>query len=232
MRSVEAAAATASRILSLCAMWSRAFLLQRSLGPRSVAQLRNLDRAACVACVTFRSRRCRRCNFCGSDSPLRDLVRRQPGHQVQRPVARSPFSNVFRARSPCPQATPSTIACSEPLRDITLTERDKQLLAELRRAPAPSQHRLSSCRGVDREPRKSQWSPVLGCALPLSLPPALGRGLQRHRQKRGLETSQEETSNAAADGRKARETSLRRDSPIIHQQSRERTCGWSSAWLC
>ena len=58
----------------------------------SVAKLRNLDRAACVDCDTIRSQRCRRCNFCGSDTPLRDLIfgdtfqdHRQPGHQDAAP---------------------------------------------------------------------------------------------------------------------------------------------------
>ena len=41
--------------------------------PESVAQLRNLDRAACIACDTIGSQRCLRCTFCGSGAPLRDL---------------------------------------------------------------------------------------------------------------------------------------------------------------
>ena len=76
--------------MNLCGV----ILVQRHGGQQltqeSVSQLRNLDRAACVACDTIRSR-CHRCSFCKSDTPLRDLVgdtfqdRRQPGHQDAAP---------------------------------------------------------------------------------------------------------------------------------------------------
>ena len=66
------------------------------------------------------------------------------------------------------------------------TERDKQLLAELRRASemALPPCILSLCHGVGRKLQRShQRSPVLGCAWPLPLPLALGRGPLMHRQK-------------------------------------------------
>ena len=110
-----------------------------------IAQLRNLDRAACVACDTIRSRRCSRCNFCGNDTPLRDLslailfrIVASPDTRVQRPMARLPFSCEDAARSQCHQVTSLDDSplpnCS--VRDVVLTERDKQSLAELRRASA------------------------------------------------------------------------------------------------
>ena len=52
----------------------------------SAAQLRQLDREACVLCDTIRSHLCNRCSHCRRDAPTRDIVgdtfqdRRQPGH--------------------------------------------------------------------------------------------------------------------------------------------------------
>ena len=55
---------------------------------QSVAQLRQLDRAACEICGTIRSRRRNRCNQCRADTRTRDVLvgdmfpdRRQLGHQ-------------------------------------------------------------------------------------------------------------------------------------------------------
>ena len=55
--------------------------------------------------------------------------------RMQRPMARPPCSNFLRARSRCLQATHSPLP-NCPIWYIVLTERDKQLLAELRRASA------------------------------------------------------------------------------------------------
>ena len=53
----------------------------------SVAQLRQLDRAACVFCGTIRSQRGNRQSHCKTDTATRDILvskifqdRRQPGH--------------------------------------------------------------------------------------------------------------------------------------------------------
>ena len=51
----------------------------QQLTQESVAQLRNLDRAACEACDTIRSRRCHRCRFCKSDKPLQSSWPVPPG---------------------------------------------------------------------------------------------------------------------------------------------------------
>ena len=67
---------------------------------------RRLDRAACVVCGTIRSQRYNRCGFCNSNTRLREL------------------RALLRARSQCT------------IWDIVFTERDKHLLAELRRASA------------------------------------------------------------------------------------------------
>ena len=115
---------------------------QRSF-PESVAQLRNLGRAACIPCDTVRSRRCRRCTVCGSDTPLRDLRvrdtfedRRQPGHQDAAPGGMPAGQHLPRARLPYLQVTPfdDSPLPNCPVQDISLAERDKQVLAELRRA--------------------------------------------------------------------------------------------------
>ena len=45
----------------------------QQLLPESVAQLRQLDRAACAVCGTITSQRCNRCGFCNSNTPLREL---------------------------------------------------------------------------------------------------------------------------------------------------------------
>ena len=111
----------------------------------SVGQLLWLDRAACVYCGTIRSQRCRRCNFCGSDTLLRDLRvgdtfqdRRQPGHQNAAPRGAAANQQPPRSSQPVPPGDPLDDRpqpnCT--IRDIVFSERDKQLLAELRRASA------------------------------------------------------------------------------------------------
>ena len=76
----------------------------------SVAQLRQLDRAACVLCDTIRSWRCHRCSHCRRNTPTRDIIvgdifqdRRQPGHQDAAPVG-SPT-----ARHPAQLAASATL---------------------------------------------------------------------------------------------------------------------------
>ena len=147
-----AAEATATRLPSLCAMWSRSHSFQRFRGATDHGLLLHmvqkhggqqltqesvlctLDRAACEACDTFRSRRCHRC-FCKSDTLSRDLTIGvpfrtvdNPDTRMQRPMARLPFSSLFRARSQCHQDSPLP-NCSTG--DIAITERDKQLPADL-----------------------------------------------------------------------------------------------------
>ena len=58
--------------------------------------------------------------------------------RMQRPRARPPFTNLFAARRQCHQVTPSMTARFQtaPVRDIVNTERDKQLLTDLRRDSA------------------------------------------------------------------------------------------------
>ena len=110
----------------------------------SVAQLRHLDRAACVLCDTIRSRRCHRCSYCKSDTPTRDFSvgdafqGRQPGHQDAAPKGMPTAHQPPRSSQPVP---PGDLLDDSPLpncsiRDIVLTERDKQSLADLRRASA------------------------------------------------------------------------------------------------
>ena len=113
--------------------------------PESVAQLRDLDRAACVACVTLRSRRCRRCNFCRSDTPLQDLrvgdtfsgpsTTRTSGCCSRWHARRSATSSELAASTPG-DALDDSLLPNCPTRNIVFTDRDKQLLAELRRTSA------------------------------------------------------------------------------------------------
>ena len=148
----------ASGTPSLCAMWLKSLHLQSRLrsrphaacgsevrgttaAPRTRWQLRPLDRA--VSPVTPLGR--------GdvADAPSAEVIRRSetfllailfrtsanPGTRMQHPAARPLSSNLLRARSRCPQATPSTTARFRTALFATfLTKRDKQLLAELRRA--------------------------------------------------------------------------------------------------
>ena len=75
----------------------------------SVAQLRNLDRAACVARDTIRSRRCHRCSHCKRDTPLRDLiVRRQPGHQEAALEGSPTVHQPFHSSQPVPPSDTMT----------------------------------------------------------------------------------------------------------------------------
>ena len=110
---------------------------KQRLLPESVAQLRHLDRAACIACDTIRSRRCRRC---GRDALLGDLLvgdtfqdRRQPAHQDAAPNG-SPVQQPPQSSQPVPPGDflDDSPLPNCPIRDIVLTERDKQLHAELR----------------------------------------------------------------------------------------------------
>ena len=57
---------------------------------------------------------------------------------MQCPAVRPPISKLLRARSQCPQVTlfDDSPLPNCPMGDITLSERDKQVLAELRRASA------------------------------------------------------------------------------------------------
>ena len=76
----------------------------QQLLPKSVGQLRRLDRAACVVCGIIRSRRCKRCGLCQSNTPLRGLrvgTDDSPDIKVQRPAVRPPISNLLIARSQC-----------------------------------------------------------------------------------------------------------------------------------
>ena len=96
--------------------------------PESVAQLR--------PCDTIRSRRCRQCTLCRSDTPFRDL--RVGDIKKHRPTARFPITSLLRARSQCHQVTSFDDGplpnC--PIRDTILTEKDTQVVPELRRASA------------------------------------------------------------------------------------------------
>ena len=99
----------------------------------------SIARPVCIV-----AQRCRRCNSCGFDTPLRELRvgdtfqdRRQPGHQDAAAGGTARGQHSLRAR----QYLQENLWTTGPLpncaiRDVVLTERDKQLLPELRRASA------------------------------------------------------------------------------------------------
>ena len=123
----------------------------------SVAQLRQLDRTACVFCDTVRSRWCHRCSHCKGDTPQDFVVgdtfqdRRRLGHQNAAPVGSPTAHQPPRGSQPVPPGDPFD---GGPLpnctfRDIPFTDRDKQQLADLRRASAMA---IPRCIGVGGEP--------------------------------------------------------------------------------
>ena len=131
------------RTMGSCCTWFRNTGGQQLI-QESVAQLRHLDRAACVACDTIMSRRCRRCSFCKSHTPLGGLVvgdtfqdRRQPGHQDAAPEGSPTVHQPLQSSQPVP---PGDLLDDSPASELPhpghRSERDKQLLAELRRATA------------------------------------------------------------------------------------------------
>ena len=112
----------------------------------SIGQLRHLDREACVICGTIRSRRCNRCSFLQQQYttprpfvwaiPFQD--RRQPGHQDAARGGTSVDEQLLQSSQPAPPGEPrdDSPLPNCPIRDVVLTDRDKQLLSELRWASA------------------------------------------------------------------------------------------------
>ena len=139
-------------------------------------------RAACVLCDW----RCHRCSHCKRDTPTRDITvgdilqdRRQPGHQDAAPVGSPNAHHPPHRSQPVPPGDPFDDSpppnCS--IRDIIITERDKQLLADLRRASAMAIPRciVSRCATAwaDRLMRSHQWPPVLAILCPYRCRPLL-----------------------------------------------------------
>ena len=110
----------------------------------SAGQLRWLSRQACVHCGTIRSQRCRRCNSCGFDTLLCELCvgdtfqdRRQPGHQDAAASSTAAGQHLPQNSQPVPgEPLDDSPLPNCAIRDIVLTDCDKQLLSELRRASA------------------------------------------------------------------------------------------------
>ena len=208
--------------------------------PDSVGQLHCLDRAASIACGTIRSRRCRRCTLCGVGGTFQD--RRQLGHSAWR-CGRSQSSRPVPPGAPLDDSPLPN--CS--IRDIALTELDKQLLTDLRLAPAMglprcvvSRHATAWAESLKGAMSGHQSWAVLcryRCRLLLAeIPKGVGRNSELKQPLQLWETGQirsaefwtaAQNSKEDADTarRTARETSLRLDSPRIHQQSYEGTGG-------
>ena len=114
-------------------------------------QLRWLNRQTCVHCGTIRSQRCRRCNSCGFDTPLRELRvgdtfqdGRQPRQQDAAASGLATGQQLPQSSQPVPQGETLDDSplpnCS--IRDVVLTDRDKQLL------PSSAGHRRWHSRDV------------------------------------------------------------------------------------
>ena len=111
----------------------------------SIGQLRHLHRGACVICGAMRSRRCNRRSLCNSNTPLGELRvgdtfqdRLQRGHQD---VARGETSMDQQLLQSSQPVLPGEPLDDSPLPNCTIwhiviTDRDRQLLSELRRASA------------------------------------------------------------------------------------------------
>ena len=135
----------------LCSVWYGSRSLHQKFRPRlrgahgSEAWRSATVSRQCRAASPTRSRglctlcRCNRCSHCKKDTPILDITvgdvfqdRRQPGHQLAQssPPPRSPQPvPPGDTWDDCPFPN-----CPTP--DIVITERDKQLLADLRRAAA------------------------------------------------------------------------------------------------
>ena len=127
----------------------------QTLTPGSVAQLRQIDLAACVICGAVRSRRGNRCNHCRADTATRVLVienvsqdRRQPGHQELIAAGPSPQTS---CRFPVPPGTPldDSPTPSSPVRDIVTTESEWRTISWI---PSPSLHCIALRHSWSREP--------------------------------------------------------------------------------
>ena len=166
----------ATRTPSLCSTWSRSFSLQRSLGlmlhmfqkhggqqlvQESVAQLRNLDRAACVARDTVRSRRCRRCNFCVvCDTFHGPSNTGTPGCSARRLAHRSSTS------SELVEGAPRRLPPRQPASELPHPGHRSH------RAGQAATRRTSQ--SLQKASKGHQWSPFVVFAAQLSLPTALG----------------------------------------------------------
>ena len=115
--------------------------------------------------------------LCNSNTPLRELLvldifqdRRQPGH-------RNAALGGAAADQPVPPGEPldDSPLPNCPIRDTVFTERDMQLLTELRRASAVALPRCVVSRYATAwaESLEGARSPALGSALSLPLSPAL-----------------------------------------------------------
>ena len=111
--------------------------------PESIGQLRHLGRGAFVVRGAIRSRRCNRCSFC-NNTPLRELRvgdtfqdRRQAGQDVAH-GGTSIDQPLSQSSQPVPPGEPldNSPLPNCPIRNIVLTDREKHLLSELRRASA------------------------------------------------------------------------------------------------
>ena len=148
---------------------------------KRVAQLRQLDCAACVFCDTSRSQRCNRCSHCKKDTPTRDITvgdvlqdRRELGHQdaaaASSPNPSSSQLAASAAKRPFGRQSTSELPNSGYRCHRTrqaVPRRSSQSLSDGHSALRSTLHRC-----VCREPCGShQWLPVLGRTrlVPLSL---------------------------------------------------------------
>ena len=196
---------------------------------------------------TVRLRRCHCCSYCKSDTFPRDLIvgdtfhdRRQPGHQDAAPVGSPTVHQPLDSSQPVP---PSDFLDDSPLpncaiRDIVITERDQQLLDDLRSASAMaiprcivSRYATAWAESLEGAISGHQSWAVLcryRCRLLLAEVP---RGSDRNAELKLWLQLREVGEVSEFIGRVLGQQHLRIDGQAIHQQSRERTRVWSSARL-
>ena len=147
------------RTTASCCTWFRSMVDQHFI-QESVAQLRQLDRAACVLCDTIRSRRCHlHLETSLLVTPFRPTAHHPPGSSQPVPPG-DPFDD-----STLPNC---------PIWDVVITERDKQLLVDFRRASAMPIPRCVVSRHATAWAESLEGAIVLGRSMPISLPPVAG----------------------------------------------------------
>ena len=132
---------------------------------RKCAQLRQLDRAACVSCGTIRSRRCSRCNRSKRDTATRDITVWVTSSKIDdssvirmQPPARPTLTNLLTVRSQC---RPESFGCQStselPHWDIVVTIGNSSPTSA---EPRPWRSRVALSPGVPPRGQRAVREPV------------------------------------------------------------------------
>ena len=158
------------RTTASCSTWFRSASGQQVI-QESVAQLRHLDRAACVLCGTISSRRCHRCSHCKRDIMLAILFRTDNlDTRTQCPLARPPLTILPTALSQSRRETFRRQPTPELLHDIAGTQNATSSCLPIFAEPQQWPSRAAQSHATPLRGRES----LEGAVMPLSLPPAAG----------------------------------------------------------